>query len=171
MNPAILGALIGAVPGTIAAALTTWVSIRTAGQAQIRERSQWVRDRRAAVYEELISTVLEMSDRRAEALALGQPVDAALQAADTYIEREDHSNEAYRALISRMIAYASPTVWGAYYDAVTAETEVWRVTKKEMAHTNAATVVASSKLAATIINAKNQSKKFWDTAHQDLQTL
>lgn len=171
MNPAILGALIGAIPGTVAAALTTWASVRTVGLAQTREHGQWLRDRRATVYEELISTILEMTDCRDAVLETGQPVDPALQAADTYIHRETRGDESYRSLMTRMVVYASPAVWNAYYKAVNAELEVWRLVKEEITHSNITTIVVSEKLNTMIKNARNQSTAFLSAVHESLQAL
>ena len=71
MNPAVLGALIGAVPGTLAAALTTWAAVRAANtgvsQAQltlVTEHHQWLRDKRSEVYVDLLTHAEQLFTRR-----------------------------------------------------------------------------------------------------------
>lgn len=60
MNPAILGALIGTIPGTLAAGQTAWVSMRSSRVSQEQARltlkadhDRWLRERRADVYVEM----------------------------------------------------------------------------------------------------------------------
>lgn len=72
MNPAILGTLIGAVPGTAAAALATWASVRSSKlaleQAQLAwttEHANWLRDKRSDPYVEGIRSLHEASVLRA----------------------------------------------------------------------------------------------------------
>lgn len=71
MNPVILGAVIGAVPGTLAAALGTWAAVRSGkvnlSQTQLTlatEHQQWLRDRRSEIYVELLAHAEQLFLRR-----------------------------------------------------------------------------------------------------------
>jgi hypothetical protein len=73
MNPAVLGALIGAVPGTLAPGLATWASIQS-GRTNLEQTkltladdySRWVREKRADSYVEMLRFLRAAELKRAE---------------------------------------------------------------------------------------------------------
>ena len=71
MNPVILGAIIGAVPGTAAATLSTWAALRAGkmnfSQTQLTlatEHQQWLRNKRSKVYVDLLAHAEWLFTRR-----------------------------------------------------------------------------------------------------------
>src|SRR5262249_43101189 len=91
MNAAILGALIGAIPGTVAAVLATWASVKSGRfameQAQLAssaEHANWLRDKRSDLYVEGIRFLHEASVWRARLIRAG--VEGSLRSTKEFSE-------------------------------------------------------------------------------------
>jgi len=168
MNPAILGALIGALSGTAAAALTAWNSVRISKLNQTGEHAQWLRDRRAALYVELLAYQRVLEARRRKLIKSDSPADAVREAIG-YAHAPENESEA--ELVSRMIAYASKEVWKAYYEATAAEISVWDVAAEEITRLKATTLVITEKLANAVDEADVKSSNFLNAVHRDMQVL
>src|SRR5437660_175493 len=112
MNPAILGALIGAIPGTLAAGLATWASVRSSGISLQQTRitlaanhDRWLLEKRADVYLDLLQFTQDAKRRRfvtLEPKEITDKVRNAIQAGiDIYTAPET------QLLVARTFAYVS----------------------------------------------------------------
>lgn len=140
MNPAILGALIGAIPGTLAAGLTTWVSIQSnlfnLKQAQLtfsEEHERWLREKRADVYVEILQFTRDAEVRRYRVIGTPDRVNKQLTKDEIEHEVENGLDIYWRPdtqqLIARVYAYASDSVGKAFEKAWNRDLELWSAAK------------------------------------------
>lgn len=114
MNPAIAGALIGAVPGTLAAALATWASIQSSKTnlqqtklTLVGDHSRWMREKRADSYIEMMAYLRENGIQRLQMLRARPEVDLAREVIENQFEY-NHSL-GYTERFSNAAAYVSET--------------------------------------------------------------
>jgi hypothetical protein len=173
MNPAVLGALIGAVPGTVAAALATWASVRTAKltaeqaqSAQATEHANWLRDRRSELYVEGIRFLHEASVVRARLIRAGIPAaalrDEAERILQAYAEPEWHDR------IARAEAYAPDDASDAYIAAAEGDWHIWRSVRETIEADGEAELAMTDELLERLRTVGQATNRFRDLARRDL---
>jgi hypothetical protein len=137
MNPAIVGALIGAIPGTLAAGLTTWAAVRAGyvnleqtRQALKADHDRWLREKRADVYVDLLRFVREADRNRFLLLRSQEATDDirhSVQARrDVYVTPETQE------LFAQGAAYASDEAYAAFAKTWRSDQKVWRLASKSL---------------------------------------
>jgi hypothetical protein len=178
MNPAILGALIGAIPGTIAASLTTWTSIRisNANQAQTTltltsEHAKWLREKRSEVYVDLLTHV-----NKAEIAwntlseADGEEKTEALKTSLLTLYQNRQGATDISNLAARAGSYTATSTSYTYINMVNVDTDIWFEVREEISSGNKLFKI-SPKLASLIDQANIYSNRLNKAAVSDLQTL
>jgi hypothetical protein len=166
MNPAILGALIGAIPGTIAAGLATWSSVRTSYVTLAGDHDRWLRERRADTYVELLQFLRNAEVRRAVIL-IPQEVTAEIQRKikDGF---EIHTTSEMYGLAARAYAYTSDEAFTAFTAALSRDLEVWQMAQGRVKARN---IEIGNELEQAVEDADKAAHNFILKARIDLQKL
>jgi hypothetical protein len=112
MDPLILGAIIGAVPGSLAAGLSTWAAVR-AGKINLSqtrltlatEHQQWLRDKRSELYVDLLFHAEQLYLRRQAIICSSREIIEADRQEVVAIVNEYRKN-GNRGLVAQADAYA-----------------------------------------------------------------
>lgn len=175
MNPVVLGALIGAIPGTIAAALATWASVR-AGKlaaeqvrlAQVTEHATWLRDKRSDVYVEGIRFLHQASVWRQELIRSGAAAsllhDQVRKILDSYGELPWHDR------LARAEAYLPGDASSLYLAAAEDDWAIWRFVQESLTANDEQDLVITDQLAEDLKRANIAFREFRDLARRDLLT-
>jgi hypothetical protein len=173
MNPAILGALIGAVPGTIAAALATWASVRSSKlaveQAQlawVTEHANWLRDKRSDLYVEGISSLHEASVSRARLIKAG--AEASLLREEVGRILQSYSESAWHDRLARAEAYLPDDASSVYLAAAEGDWHIWRAVQESLSANDEMKLVITDELANDLKDANLATRKFSELARRDL---
>jgi hypothetical protein len=136
MNPVVLGALIGAIPALLAAALATWAAVRTSRisieQTQLThaaDHARWLRDKRCELYVETIKFVSVLSMHR-EAILAGMSRSVIEDAMTAAILPDD--DPVVIDLMARGDAFASTAAAAAFHQALTSDSAAWEGLAKEL---------------------------------------
>jgi hypothetical protein len=130
VNPVITGALIGAIPGTLAAGLTMWAAIHS-NRFNLRQTSlileaehdRWLREKRADVYVDILQYARGAEVRR---ISLQTSLTDPLKRTNIINEgRERYWAPETQTIIARANAYASPQVANAFGRVWDSDQEVW----------------------------------------------
>ncbi len=113
VNPVILGAIIGAVPGTAAATLSTWAALRAGkmnlSQTQLTlatEHQQWLRNKRSEVYVDLLTYAEQLFTRRQKVVhSLSDITDD--NRCEVQAILDEYGKLESKALVARADTYAS----------------------------------------------------------------
>lgn len=166
MNPAILGALIGAIPGTIAAGLATWSSVRSARTALTSDHDRWLREKRSDTYLDMLHLISDAQTRRWSVLEPQEVTEEMKrQINDGY---EIYNTDRVSSLIARGWAYASWDAGKAFDEAWEADKKVWLLA---LDNTQGMNLEIDDKLKQAREDADKAGFEFVDKARDDLQQL
>jgi hypothetical protein len=171
MNPAIVGALIGAIPGTLAAALATWASIQASRtnlqQTELTlagDHARWIREKRADIYVEMLQFILE-ADRQRNLIIYPRADVAAVKTVCDDAEKKYNSSSMVE-LFAKAEAYVSKEAANKFNVAWGADQAVWRSVKKQL---ESETFVVDDELREAMTRAANAANSFSTVASSDLQ--
>ena len=171
MNPAILGALIGAVPGTLAAALAVWSASRSisANLEQTKltlaaDHKRWLRERRSDVYVDVLRFLREAERRRHFILVPHKlSSETRLEIAGGF---DIYKTPETQELVARTIAFVSDRANDSFNEAWWADQRVWILAEEEIKGDDF-TINAELKKAMDV--ADNAFREFIKVARYDLQ--
>lgn len=173
VNAAILGALIGAVPGTAAAALATWASVRSGRvaveQAQLAwatDHATWLRDKRSDLYVEGIRFLHETSVLRARLIELGTDPNLLQQEAARILQSYDEP--AWHDRLARAEAYLPDDASSAYLEAAEGDWRIWRLVRETLSAGDGAEWVITDELTSALQDVRRTTRAFSELARRDL---
>jgi hypothetical protein len=166
MNPVVLGALIGVIPGTLAAGLATWSSTRSAHLALAADHDRWLREKRADVYVDMLQFVREAEMRR-HAIFVSNEVSSDIRHAiqegyETYRRAETQQ------LVARIYAYTSNNATAAFFVVWYSDQGLWRLAEDNI---EGKSLKISDELEQAKEDADKGTKDFYQSARNDLQAL
>jgi hypothetical protein len=172
MNSVVLGALIGAMPGTVAAALATWVSIRTGKLTLEREQvahtvehAIWLREKRSDVYVEGIRFLHEASVRRANLIKSG--MESTLLRSEVVSILNSYAELSWHDRLARAEAYLPEDASSVYLAAAEGDWGIWRNVHETVMNTEQRLIVTDG-LADDLKQANLAFREFRDLARRDL---
>jgi hypothetical protein len=168
-----LGALIGAVPGTFAAALATWASVRSSrfalDQAQLAwatEHANWLRDKRGDLYVEGIRFLHEASIWRARLIKAGMEGSQFRDDLERIIQ--SYSEKAWHDRLARAEAYLPDDASSAYLAAAEGDWHIWRAVQESLSADDQMGLAITDKLANELENVRQATREFSELARRDL---
>jgi hypothetical protein len=178
MNPAILGALIGAIPGTIAATLTTWTSVRVSNASQAQtalaltsEHAKWLREKRSEVYVDLLTQVTNaevgwntLSETK------GKEITEDLKERLLKVNRARGSTAEIANLAARAGSYTATSTSYTFINMINLDTDIWAEARK-MLDSGDEHFFASPDMIGWIAEAQIYVTRLNEMAVSDLQTL
>lgn len=173
MNPAISGALIGACPGTAAAALATWASVRSgklaleqAQLARTTEHANWLRDKRSDLYVEGIRSLHEASVLRARLIKPG--TEGNLLREEVRRILQSYGESAWHDRLPRAEAYLPADTSSAYLAAAEGDWHIWRAIEDSLSTNDETGLVITDELANDLKNVHRATREFSELARRDL---
>jgi hypothetical protein len=183
MNPAIIGALIGAIPGTLAAGLTTWASIKSSqfslqqtNYTLAAEHDRWLRDKRSDVYVDILKFARNAQVRRYRIMnsrdtriglkeTVRKEVTAEIKDAirfglDSYWAPE------VEQIVARTYAYASKEVIAAFQQAWGSDLASWSLADDSVED---GYLLITEELRQRLMNADAERETLVNMIVQDLQ--
>src|ERR1700733_6739915 len=170
MNPAILGELIGAVPGSLAAALATWASIRSVNmnleQTKLtlaNDYSRWISEKRADAYVEMLRFLRAAEQKRAEICrmpAVSDGIETMREATEAYLTSQAVD------ILAQADPYVSEEAHDSFMKAWYANLDFWKLTRKQIESGN----LDGDKLQEEENRATQMDFEFRDMARHDLRT-
>jgi gas vesicle protein len=166
MNPVVLGALVGAVPGTVAAGLTTWSAGRSARASLAADYNRWLREKRADTYVDMLKFPRTSQMRRS---VLETPQEITEQKVRELKQMyQIFEADETTGLWARASAYAAPGTAQAFRHSWETERDVWYLTRDRL---DSKIPEITANLGQAIRRANDAISHFDKKAHDDLQEL